>query len=199
MSYYYHYYLGYIKDNKIYPWGLFSADGKLSPVLSKSRSFASNLHDFFNIAKKDQISDELRKYFEYKNWNEEIVMDTIKYLAVEDLPSGSFIKTGYFLIEDVKKYEETHDNTELFFETITPIIYAEMLKNELIFGTPSLATDEEINRDIYPKYSASDYMFYAYPDYDSAEYESTILQKVMESMRDYSMKDITWIIIETEG
>ena len=38
MSYYYNYYIGYKKDNKIYPLGPYDCNGNLKPVISKSSS-----------------------------------------------------------------------------------------------------------------------------------------------------------------
>ena len=47
MSYYYNYYLGYVKDGRVFSLGPFDYSGKLKALLSRSRSFASDLHDRF--------------------------------------------------------------------------------------------------------------------------------------------------------
>ena len=69
MSYYYNYYVGYKKDGKIYPWGPYNANGKLEPMVSRSRSFASDLHEEFYAVSDKEVSEELRKEFEYEDWN----------------------------------------------------------------------------------------------------------------------------------
>ena len=193
MSYYYNYYLGYMKNGKIYPWGPYTADGTLKQILEKSSSFASDLYYLFDRIGEDQISEELRKEFEYENFMGEKVI-VVKYLPIENLPVGSFIKTGYFLIKDVIEYEKDQNSTDLFYDTVTPSVYAEMIKNEFIFGKKEAKDDEEI------VHNASDYMYYAYPDYDSKEYESFYLRTAAEAMRTYTMEDdVIWVILETEG
>ena len=68
MSYYYTYYLGYEREGKIYPLGPYDCFGKLRDVVNRSRSFASDLHERFWPVKEEEISDELRKEFEYTDW-----------------------------------------------------------------------------------------------------------------------------------
>lgn len=193
MSYYYNYYVGYKKDEKIYPLGLYNSLGKLCPVLSRSSSFASDLYkDFMPVADK-AISNELRQEFTYKNWKNEDETD-VKYLEVDKLPSSSFIKTGYFLIEDVKEYERDNDAEGLFYDYLSPTLYAEKAKIEILFGKNKPVKDDE-----YTEHNASDYMFYAYPDYSSREYESFLLHRAASSLEDYDLRDIEYVILETEG
>lgn len=187
MSYYYNYYIGYKKDNKIYPFGPYDSTGQLQPIISRSRSFASDLHELFSMVPENAISNELRQEFSYKNYNDEETID-VKYLSVNQLPTKSFIKTGYFLISDVQTYEKNNDDSEdLFYESLTPALYAAKLQNEIMLGK----TDSE--------YSASDYMFYAYPDYFSREYEASILLHMAHSMENYNLHDVEYVVLETEG
>ena len=106
MSYYYNYYIGYKKDGKIYPWGPYTHDGKLQPALEKSRSFASDLHNYFPYLNKSEASDELIKEFDwaFKNSDSDYIHN-IKYITLDNLPTGSAIRRGYFLISDVEAYE----------------------------------------------------------------------------------------------
>ena len=110
MSYYYNYYIGYKKDNKIYPLGPYSCDGKINEVLSRSRSFASDLHDDFHKMPNEMITSELRRDFEYENFNGEKTVD-VKYLELDKMPDDNFIKSGYFLIEDVQSYLKDKDTS----------------------------------------------------------------------------------------
>ncbi len=191
MSYYYNYYIGYKKDNKIYPFGPYDANGKFYSIISKSRSFASNLYEDFYRVKEEQISDELRKIFSYKNYKNEEVVE-VKYLPVKDLPKGSFIKTGYFLIDEVERYEKTEETDE-FSTPLTPQIYAAKLQNEVMLGKKK-SNDEEC-----VEYNASDYMYYAYPDYNSKEYEAFILRNVAGNF-DFSIPEgAELVILEDEG
>ena len=200
MSYYYTYYIGYMSENKIYPLGPYSATGELKSVISKSASFASDLHrDFLNVL-EDRISDELKKEFSYENWNGETVMERVKYLPVKDLPKDSFVKSGYFLIEDVIAYENDSNSEELFYEHVSPTVYAALLQHEAQFGKPAPKKDEE-GYEI-PVYSASDYMYYTYPDYNCKEYEADLLRTVAYMLGEFDLKlpkGYELVVLETEG
>ena len=194
MSYYYNYYLGYKKNNKIYPLGPYDFNGNFIPVISKSRTYASDLHKMFDNLFEDEISDELRKEFKYENYES---ITSIKYLNVKDLPTESYIKQGYFLIKDVEAYNK---NTyfEGFYDIISPEIYAVKLQHEILFGKNQPIKDDE--GYTYTESNASDYMYYMYPDYDSKEYESFLLKKYFEPYIESTIDDkIEYVILETEG
>ena len=199
MSYYYNYYIGYEHDGKIYPLGPYDCNNKIRDAISKSRSFASNLHDDFCSVPENMISDELRKEFEYEDWNGNKTVD-VKYLPISELPEGSFIKRGYFLISDVKAYEENDDTFDLFYENLNPTLYAAKLQNELTFGKPGPKKDCE--GEEYTEPSASDFMYYAYPDYNCKEYEAHIIRTFANSLGDYNSslpKGYKLVVLETEG
>ena len=199
MSYYYNYYLGY-KDasGKIYPLGPYNKDGKLITVLSRSSSFASHLHHSFWIVNDDKMSDELKKEFTYTEWDGKENCETIRFLPYEQLPKDHYIKRGYFLIDDVKQYEENGNNAEdLFYETVTPTVYAAMAANEAQFGKPADREDDDGNK--FTPYTASDYMFYAYPNYFSEEYEAAVI-RIFGSQFEYELKEgQELVVLETEG
>lgn len=204
MSYYYNYYVGYRKDGKFYPLGPYDRFGKIKSVMSLSRSFASDLHEEFWPITEAQISDELRKEFEYEDLNGNRLVH-VKYLNVENLPDNNFIKTGYFLIEDVQRYEKAKAynatwDFDGFYDHIDPITYVAMLQNERMLGRPQPQKDEF--GEEYTPHSVADYMFYAYPDFYSKEYEASILRKAVSSLESYSVKElegVTYVILETEG
>lgn len=198
MSYYYNYYIGYKTANEtIFPLGPFDMNGVMHPALSKSRSFASDLHnDFYCILEKN-VSDELTNALGYV-WQEgeEKTFRNGKYLPLSELSGGNFIKDGYFLISDVEHYLETGE-TE-FYDYIPKEVYAARLQNEITFGPPLKETDE-FDQDVTPR-SCRDYMYFAYPDVNSKEYESWIIRNAVE-MLEFSdrPKDSVLVIIETEG
>ena len=198
MSYYFQYYIGYEENQKIYPYGPYNCQGKLKPVVEKSRSFASDLHDEFVPISINHISDELRKEFEYEDWqgNKQI---NVKYLRFDDLPNGDYIVKGYFPIDDVQAWEQCGDD-DLFYHRITPQIYAAMMQKELAFGKNQPEKDEEGFE--YTKPNASDYMYYAVPNYCSEEYEAFQIREAVNMLHDYDFfaddsKKI--VILETEG
>ena len=207
MSYYYNYCIGYMHDGKIYPLGPYDCNGKLCDVISRSRSFASDLHEDFMIVSEEQISDELRKEFEYEDWNGNKVVG-VKYLPLSDLPGGSYIKSGYFLISDVQLYEQYGKDKydELFYDCLTPTVYAAKLLNDLAANknvkNMEDPVSDESDEDIERPHPATDYMFFAYPDYSSKAYECEVIRTAADYLEDYSRtlpKGYKLVVLETEG
>lgn len=209
MSYYYTYYLAYkTKDDKIYPLGPFDYKGKYRYVLSISRSFASDIHDEFWPIKKEMITDELVNAMmtHYDLSEHEDAKDVIfggysinKWMALKDLPIGSYIKNGYFLMDDIKRYEESDDTWDIFYDKLTPTEYAMRLESEMKFGPPKPKKDID-GYDITP-HSVADYAYYAYPDYACAEYEASVLRKVADMLNEYNdiPDDAEVVVLDMEG
>lgn len=202
MSYYYNYFLGYRNndDGLIYPLGPYDMNGNLHDVFSRSRSFASDLHERFSLIKEKEFSDELRKEFTYRGLEGNQSLGEVRYCPLSQLPDGSYLKKGYFLIDDIKRYERNgHDAFDLFYDYIPVEIYAQMMKNELTFGAPKNIYDcegEEIEI-----HSCRDYAFYMYPDDSSEEYEAFLLRNAFESY-EYCVDELdgaTLVVLETEG
>ena len=198
MSYYYNYTIGYEKDGKIYPLGPYDAHGNLKDVVSRSRSFASDLHFKFYEVPREMISDELRDAFSYHPYgdtDDEMEMSTVKYLPMSALPHDSPIKKGYYLIESVNVYESTGDTEYLFDDVIAPTIFAAKLQNELVLGKPTPHKDCEGEEFI--EHSASDYMFYAAINPFCEEYEAEELRREANILDPFDEYNI--VILETEG
>lgn len=190
MSTYYLYYLGYQdKDGMIYPLGPFDNKGKLHPVSDRSRSFASDLYEYFNCVKEEDKSEELIKALhssvtleEYKEWND--FEKEVRYLPISELGSSDFIKKGYFLIEDIKLYKETESLEDLFYERMSSEEYAAKLVNEMTFGPPKPKLDCEGNE--IETYSCRDYSYFAYADEFSKEYDAYLLKTTAEMYSFYN-------------
>ena len=102
MSYYYNYYIGYqTPDKKIYPIGPFDARGNIHSALTRSRSFASNLHDEFYYINEKSVTDELIDALGYAWEGEEKKFEHGKFLPLNELPNGSFINDGKVSLGDV--------------------------------------------------------------------------------------------------
>lgn len=204
MSYYYNYYIGYKYEGKFYPLGPYNCFGELVEVICRSRNWASDLHNNFYYVPEDAISDELREEFQEEDWNGNLTVP-VKYLELDKLPKSNFIRRGYFLIEDVRKYEKSLEegreefDFDGFYDCITPTVYASMLEHEIKFGKPEPKYDD--CGDLYYPKSASDYMYYAYPDYSSEEYEVFIIREMAEKLNSWSKlpNGAVLVALETEG
>ncbi len=198
MSYYYNYSIGYqTEDGKIYPWGVYDRNGKHHDAFYRSRSFASKLHERFYPIHEDDISDELREEFSYEEYTGEKCMQEVKYLPINELPRMNYIKSGYFLLDDIHKYEEDNDCWDLFYDKLTPQEYIIKMENEMKFGKPTPRKDEW--GDEYVPKSASDYAFYMYPDTTCEEYEAFVISNIADCYEFTLPKDAKMVILETEG
>lgn len=196
MSTYYSFYIGY-RDNKtkkICALGPYDFKGELKSIFDRSGSFVSDLHkEFYNVSPENMDDSILKEftyesYFEDKDGNKKLVSN-LYCLDIDDLPSSNFVKSGYFLKEDVAEYLEENSAEDLFYNKIdSPIIYAEMVKDEIMFGKNQDEKDDE--GYTIKKYSASDYMFFAYPDYYCKEYESHLIKTAYHTL--YHKYDDFW-------
>lgn len=184
MSVYYDYYLAYMKKGKLYPLGPFDRKQKWQSVIGKSQSFVSELHNEFYDCPKKLLGPEIKEKFTYTDWNNKETLGTLKYLKLSELPEGSIIKRGYFLIDDVQRYEkDEYDLDDIFYEYLSPTAYAAKAANESRFGKPDVKYDCEGNP--FPNYSAGDYMYYAYIDQNSIEYESATIRQYVNNLIEF--------------
>ena len=208
MSYYYNYYLGYKKDGKIYPAGLFNEKGSIYPVLSRSRSYASDLYCRFVRVSDELMTDELKKYFEYVDYRDEKHID-VKYLPLSKLPNRPYIKRGYVLISEVNNYEknieENEGDPDFFSEILTPTSYIAKVLNELVFDSKT-EENSDSDKDVDEEYrdsshKAMDYTYYAFPDYYCEEYECDVIRRFAGAYDNFNFtKDYDeLVILETEG
>lgn len=196
MSTYYNYYLGYLKEGKIYPMGPFDYAGKLCSASSKSRSFAdANLYDLFSPIPENMLSDELLKHLKNSQFS------PLQYLPYEDLPIENPFKQGYFLISDVQAFERTQDSWDLFYDHLSPTVYAALMTNQQKGLIPTNRDeDDEDDEDDKPK-QASDYMYYAYYDENCMGDELLKIRTVASMLNPYyfNIKAKDMVVILSAG
>lgn len=200
MSWYYTYYIGIKRqDGKIHLLGMYDGSGRLFPVVEKSRSFESGFSDKFRRIKQEEVSDELKDKF---NWN--IENGYCKVLPFNEIGNTDYIKRGYFLIEDVNTYisgehENAVDLGELFVDYLEPTAYAGKMLAERcgIIKYRHVDDDEECEPQWH---SYTDYMYFAYPSYGSAEYDAFLVEQACCMLEDYTNnKAEDMYVILTEG
>ena len=196
MSWYYSYYCGYrnLATNKIYPLGPFDVFGNLNPIFSRSRSFASDLHEDFCTVREGDYTDSLKKSF---NIEDDANYD-IWWLPLSDLPDGDPVKRGYFLVDDIKYYEDggsVYD--DIFYDKLTPTEYINKMQNEMQFGYHP-EKDEEGG---IIGHSCQDYMYYAYLDKSSQDYEAELIRNAFDSYDKYDFKkrNYQFVVLMTQG
>ena len=196
MSTYYYFYLGKMKDGKVEPVGPYDKNGKLLSMFYLCGT-TYDMGEYFYKIWKSAISDELKKSFPQSSEDEELFAPRVEELRVcsfSKLPNDDFVKSGYFLIDDVNEYMETGYKSyydDIFYDTLKPEIYVAKMANELKFGPPKHREDE-FGNDITP-HSCGDYMYFAYPDYNSKEYLVHRFKQVVD-MFDYDYDDYVVIM-----
>lgn len=196
MSWYFDYTLGVrTKNGKIYPIGPFNAEGKIVNVISNSSSFEPDeLDNVFYPIQDDAVTPEFEKAYSYNvAGKQRFSLNNLSVASLDNLPKGNGLKFGYFLIEDVYRYEKNHADIadfDGFYDWLEPKIYYAKAANEISFGAPKEKKDEEGN-DI-TAHSAGDYMPYAFIDTSSAAY-------MAEKLRQAHYMYIDWYLSEKYG
>lgn len=199
MSYWYTYYIGYELNGVVHVAGPhYKESQKAMPALAKSQSFASDLYDDFYALPENKMGDDVKYQFTYTDWDGKETLEYVKYLPIEQLPSVNFVKMGYYLIQDIQRYQKYKvAEQEYFYNMISPEVYLAKVENQMKFGPNPEKEDVEGGK--YKEPDASEYMFYAIPDYNSREYESFFLKQVVD-MVDYAIPyGAKVLILETEG
>ncbi|MBP5564959.1 MAG: hypothetical protein J6X45_04470 [Lachnospiraceae bacterium] len=202
MSWYTTYYLGLQdKDKKIIPLGPYDNNHKLKSVISTSRSFTTDLKDLFYPIQDEMVTDELRAEFSCDIDTE--LRPYFEYLPLKELPTGEWVKSGYYLLSDINTYLASlrDDNTyfEDFYDSLSSTEYAMKLENELKFGKPQPYIDAD-GWEV-KEHACSEYAYFAYPDYECQEYEASLLRTVAGMLKEsYNLEDGEQIVvIKTEG
>ena len=208
MSWYVDYYIGYrTPEGKIYPLGVFDCFGKLQPVLTKSKSFTSDLWEDFSQVTLEETTDELRQHFYNGNpfsWKEESEEEKMSkppwcfWMYLDDLPTGDYLKRGYYLQDEISQYERFEEYFDGFYDMLTPAEYARKMESELKFGVPKPEKDAKDNE--IEVHSCGEYSYYVYPDYESEEYE-TFMIKSAASIFEYSKlpKGSKLVVLQSHG
>ena len=190
MSTIYSYYIGYKHGQKVYLLGPYDCFQKPRPVISRSNSFASDLKNSFWPLDINTCDQNLQT----------IATDGyLGIMSINELPSGSPYKRGYFLIQDVIQYEASGGERQdgMFWNTIPPTVYAAIAEHEARFGRKEPDADEEGNK--VPTYNASDYMYYAFEDKECEEYEAEKLRSAADILTSYNSnipKDAEIVVIQ---
>lgn len=204
MSWYQSTYVGIQdKSGKIYPWGAYDKNGRLHPIYVNSRSFITDIGDYFHPITEENLSEELIKEFPYDSGKhpdsmQEGISQYFEYLPAEEIPSGSYIKRGYCLLTDINAYLNDAEYFDGFYDVLSPEEYAFKLENELKFGEPKPQKDEFGEEYVVP--SCSKYAYFTWVDHNCKEYDAWLMRNMIDTLEDYDIKkDYKYVIIKTEG
>lgn len=182
MSWYYNLFIGRKIKDGIELVGPYDNKGKIRAVYTRNRHCPFE-NDFIRYD-----GEELK---------EKLYSDLVSILPYNNLPTGDFIKSGYFLIEDVEQYLKDRETEDIFYDKLTPEAYAERLKTEAILGPPRPKKDIEGNE--YEVHSCMDYMYFAYQDYESDEYVAFMIRWIIGILDPYNFERDDIVVVMCEG
>lgn len=160
---------------------------RLKTIMYRTGSWMPrHFEDEFTPVSADDCDEELQKAFTYKNWNDkEEFSDTLSYMTLDELNAlkSDYIKHGYYLVDDVDKYEKYKEDScvsdlDIFYDAVSPTVYANMCAKQIKRHQEKDAEGYE-----YTAYGFDDYMPYSWPDYDSQEFLVSQLQTIMNSYK----------------
>ena len=183
----YFYYLTVKRKDKLYPFGPFDYRGEFKSILTTRNEGMYGFNSNFWTMGEEMFSDELTKALEYESINDFIKYKNSFYLPLTDLPTGSYVRKRYCLIDDIKRYEEDDYLFDGFYDTMTPDEYARCMENELKFGPPKEREDDCGTK--YTPHSVSEYSFYMYEDLESDEYYASRIRSAYNMLKSYSDSD----------
>lgn len=209
MSQYYSFYVG-LKDKttgKIEGYEKLAYDLKdsdegdvtrFNSIYYRSRSFMPHnyLEDNFHSLSEEDLEEKTCRAFQFRDmFTDKLqLLNSLCYISYAELMNmnSNFIKTGYFLVDDVEQYQKTKDSEDLFYDSVSESVYANMCAKKI--ESKEMEDDEGFK---YTKHGWEDYMYFAYPDYDSPEYLTHILQILADSYHDllFQMKDKELVIL----
>lgn len=158
MSMTYTYYLGYIKDNTLYPLGPFDKDGDIKSIPLYTYDNLFSEHDYFK-----NVDDDCKIDKRFDDYFEGIYNYPLYYTYIEDLPKEDYIYNGYFPQSNVIKYLESDGS-----DVMTEVMKRKMLPDE-IFAAKAL---HEIKSGKTNGISCKDYVYFSVIDKYGIEYFS---------------------------
>lgn len=211
MSTYYDYYLGARERStgKFNIIGPYDNKGELRAVctccgLSDSEAeFHSSLYLLSTLDMEDGMKNEiLGKAADDPDWEPIYGSDVkmVSYLPFSELPVGSYYKAGYYPESEVVFYQRNQKiyDEDLFNSMLTPEVYAEKMKNELIFGKKGPELDCEGNS--VPTLNACDYIYAALPDRHCGEYIANCMRLMSEILAwdiDYKKYELVVVVVRS--
>ena len=177
MSYYYTFFLG-----------MKYADGTIDyvgeePIIIESYSrgfFEESFLEPFDYVCEKEMSDRLKTLRKISGWDGNEYIAETRYLSFKDFYnlSREYIKSGYYLAEDVNRYlkQENKYDFDGFYEKVDPIIYSSLVRTR-----PETIIRESIEFEGEKEvlHGANDYMWFAYPDYDSNKYKAAQIVSII--------------------
>lgn len=136
--------------------------------LIRSYDNGEKIDEWFDWVKSEQISKNLAMRL---GFNSEADLDYTQF-SVFDLDNIKpkhiqYVKTGYFLARDVEAYlnNDEYIDDDLFYNCLSPEVYSAKLLAEAKMSKEIMQAKIENG-----EYMASDYMYFAYPDFASVEH-----------------------------
>lgn len=212
MSYYFNYYLAKrpTAGGKVSLCGPYRADGKPCCVLSRSRSYASDLHEEFRRLPSENCEQPLLDAFSWESpVTGERTFEDLKWLPMSALGGAEPFRSGYVLVDELLRVDEdalADADWDPFAHVLAPSQYAAFCQSAYSPNGRPLRIEYEdalagelAHKDAWP----SDYVRHSWVVRRSREYEAWLIRSFADELRDdlYAElgRDHELVVIETEG
>lgn len=154
-------------------------------------------YNYMHPVSEDMLTEELRAAFTVEGWNgQDHLLESIHWISYDEFMkcNSNYIKTGYFLVEDVKAFLQGADTEELFYDNLPAAVYADMCARKI-----SAREVEDSEGCKHVQRGWEDYMYFAYPDLDGEAYLTHTLKVLLNSYHDWTysrdFKDKTLVLL----
>ena len=171
MSWYYDYYLAEKNpETGLYePLGPFDKDGKWLCAVSRSRSFASDMHERFDALHEEQCDENLLHHLR-TSWGGDIDWHYVTIAPLSELPKGDILKRVYVRVSDIEHIE--HDGYfDYWPDEISVDEYVARKQAQLEFNCEPLKDCE--GNELTPIW---EYTYYPYISTEGEEYEAYLIR-----------------------
>ncbi len=208
MSYYYTYYLGKRETatGRVSLAGPYDEKGHVVSLMSKSRSFASDLHEDMLPLAEEEMAEDVREQFTYEDWKGNKVLDTVKSMPFAALSGKTPFKCAYVPAFDVIDQNDTDDDDEIYYsDKLNDAQYATLCAASVRGSAAGKRTIERYDLEMGEykgmELGPEDYVRHMWVDTTSREYEEWLLSTIVWSVGDlcWPPKGFENILLEVEG
>ena len=145
--------------------------------LIRSCDTGDKIDIWFDWIASDQVSKDLAMGLGFTDGDVSYTQFSVLDLDTVKSKQMQYVKTGYFLTRDVDAYinEDEYVCDDLFYDRLSPEVYASKLLAEAKMSKDIIKAKIEDG-----EYMASDYMYFAYPDYASVEYVVAFAREIVK-------------------
>lgn len=205
MSTYHTYYLArrMRATGMVSPSAPFDESGHMMCLMSRSRSFASDLWSVMDALPESQMDDALKREFTYTDWTGEETIASLRVMALSEMSATDPFMRGYVPAQDLidaRIDDDFHEYADVLDEARFAafcMAYSRNKRSRRVW-IHDVESDDAKLCDLTP----DDYCFHMWVDRTSRQYDMWVLKRTAEDLGDlfWSTRDgYELVVVECEG